>query len=206
MKILISAICVLFIQSSWAQNSLHSLIEECSKTGYVRKISTNYTYIISIENNKLLLNKFIKSFEKERKSALYTAQKREENGKIISEIHLFKEEGKFISYAYDITDDRNARITYSQKNAYYLICLFDNIKDRLNKEGLDSFGNETDIINKLKKEEINYSDTVQKKNIPLSTSLKSVFWLIPKNGYVRVNSEKLTAKQAIEKGLNVEEY
>jgi hypothetical protein len=220
-KISISIICILLIQSVCqelsAQNILDSLREECSVTGYVRKILTNHAYVISIENNESLLNRFIETFEIERNNALYTAQKKDEHGKIISEIHVFneKEGDNFISYAYDITDNKNARITYSKSNAYELISLFDNVKDRLNREGMEKFDTKPvsadfDMINMLNKNVKMPSDTaniLHKTGISGSPNKSgTIHFHIPKNGYIIVNGEKLTAKQAREKGLDVEEF
>jgi hypothetical protein len=121
-KVLFGAICILFIQGILtellAQGILDSLreskeIDYFSKTvtdnGYI--IHVNNGYIISL-NNEPLSNKFIEAFEKERKNASYTTQKKDENGETVSEIHVFREREGFILYAYDRVDYSNIDIIY----------------------------------------------------------------------------------------------
>jgi hypothetical protein len=115
LKLLFGAMSILFIQGfsveSSAQNILDSLRNK--EIGYPYIIVTNSNSIFSV-NDGPLLNKFIEAFDKERKNASYTMQKKDENGETVSEIHAFKDGKEFIIYAYDRIDHSSIEIIYAK--------------------------------------------------------------------------------------------
>jgi flagellar biosynthesis chaperone FliJ len=222
-KLLFGAMCILFIQGfsveSSAQNILDSLRNK--KIGYPDKIVTNSNSIFSV-NDGPLSNKFIEAFEKERKNASYTVQKKDENGEIVSEIQAFKDGKGFIIYAYDRIDCSNIEIIYAKSEKFpqekitqeNYVQVFNNFVETL-KADFDS--KHAQAADKLAQAEVKLaqaadklakmSDKVNSRDLKDSANVKSdkPKYYISKNATFIYDGVKLTAKEAREMGLNVVE-
>jgi hypothetical protein len=168
-KILFSAVCILFLLSISvelsAQHSLDSIVKGFSVSDNVWKsheiLSNSYHYInIVIEDDEQLSNEFVKVFNSERGKASHFCKKQTE-GKTCSESCGFedRENNVIYVYSYDRKDCSNMKIVYVKSNIFPQKRIAEqgssDLKDSKNQENDEQMFE--DFVEKLKADAVSHT-------------------------------------------------